>query len=121
MSDCSVRWRIEAPNVAVVALDSPPVNALSRDVRIQLIGAFDALEADADVRAIVLTAKGNVFCAGADIKEKAALAQEPADYLRANRLTATASSASWTVQSRSSRRCRARRSGRAACSPLVAT
>jgi len=87
MSDCSVRWRIEAPNVAVVALDSPPVNALSRDVRIQLIGAFDALEADADVRAIVLTAKGNVFCAGADIKEKAALAQEPADYLRANRLT----------------------------------
>ena len=87
MSDSSVRWRIEAPNVAVVTLDRPPVNALSRDARLALIAAFDALEADADVRAIVLTAKGKVFCAGADIKEKAALAGEPADYVRANRLT----------------------------------
>jgi enoyl-CoA hydratase len=87
MSDSFVRWRIEAPNVAVVTLDRPPVNALSRDVRVQLINAFDALEADADVRAIVLTARGKVFCAGADIKEKAALTGEPADYVRANRLT----------------------------------
>src|SRR5579872_4081018 len=87
MSDSSVRWRIEAPNVAVVTLDRPPVNALSRDARLALIAAFDALEADADVRAIVLTAKGRVFCAGADIKEKAALAGEPAGYVRANRLT----------------------------------
>ena len=87
MSDSFVRRRIEAPNVAVVTLDRPPVNALSRDVRVQLINAFDALEADADVRAIVLTARGKVFCAGADIKEKAALAGEPADYVRANRLT----------------------------------
>ena len=35
----------------------------------------------------MLTAKGKVFCAGADIKEKAALAGEPADYAAANRLT----------------------------------
>lgn len=87
MSDSSVRWRIEAQNVAVVTLDRPPANALSRDVRTQLIDAFDSLEADPDVRAIVLTAQGKVFCAGADIKEKAALAGEPADYVRANRLT----------------------------------
>jgi enoyl-CoA hydratase len=82
-----VQWRIEAANVAVVALDRPPVNALSSEARLALIAAFDALEANADVRAIVLTAKGKVFCAGADIKEKATLAGEPADYLRANRLT----------------------------------
>ena len=87
MSEAWVQRRIEAPNVAVVTLDRPPVNALSREVRVALIAAFDALEADADVRAIVLTAKGKVFCAGADIKEKAALAGEPADYVRANRLT----------------------------------
>ena len=87
MSEAWVQRRIEAPNVAVVTLDRPPVNALSREVRVALIAAFDALEADADVRAIVLTAKGKVFCAGADIKEKAALAGEPADTARANRLT----------------------------------
>jgi enoyl-CoA hydratase len=87
VSEAWVQSRIEAPNVAVVTLNRPPVNALSREVRVALIAAFDALEADADVRAIVLTAKGKVFCAGADIKEKAALAGEPADYVRANRLT----------------------------------
>jgi enoyl-CoA hydratase len=87
VSESCVEWSIVAPNVAAVTLDRPPVNALSRPVRAALIAAFDALEADPDVRAIVLTAKGKVFCAGADIREKAALAGEPADYLRANRLT----------------------------------
>ena len=87
MANSKVHWRIEAPNVAVVTLNRPPVNALSRDVRVAMIDAFDALEADPNVRAIVLTAKGKVFCAGADIKEKATLAGEPADYVRANRLT----------------------------------
>ncbi len=80
MSESGVQWRIEAPNVAVVTLNRPPVNALNRATRAALIGAFDALEADEDVRAIVLTATGKVFCAGADIKEKAALAGEPANY-----------------------------------------
>jgi enoyl-CoA hydratase len=87
MSESYVRSRIEAPNVAVVTLNRPPVNALSRAVRVALVAAFDALEADPDVHAIVLAAKGKVFCAGADIKEKAALAGEPADYAGANRLT----------------------------------
>ncbi len=87
MSESCVEWRIAAPNVALVTLDRPPVNALSREARLALIAAFDALEADQDVRAIVLTAKGKVFCAGADIKEKAALFGAPADYVGANRLT----------------------------------
>ena len=87
MSASCVQWRIEAANVAVVTLDRPPVNALSREVRVALIAAFDALDADVDVRAIVLTAKGKVFCAGADIKEKAALAGDSTHYLGANRLT----------------------------------
>jgi enoyl-CoA hydratase len=87
MDETGVQWRIEAPNVAVVTLNRPPVNALNRTARAALIGAFDALEADPDVRAIVLTATGKVFCAGADIKEKAALAGEPTDYASANRLT----------------------------------
>jgi enoyl-CoA hydratase len=39
------------------------------------------------VRAIVLTARGKVFCAGADIKEKDALGGAAGDHQRANRLT----------------------------------
>ena len=81
MDESGVQWRIEAPNVAVVTLNRPPVNALNRAARTALIGAFDALEADPDVRAIVLTAKGKVFCAGADIKEKGR-ARSRADQLR---------------------------------------
>jgi enoyl-CoA hydratase len=49
---------------------------------------FDMLEASDGVNANVLTARGRVFCAGADIKEKQALAGEEAtNYVRANRLT----------------------------------
>jgi enoyl-CoA hydratase len=40
-----------------------------------------------NVNAISLTAKGRVFCAGADIKEKATEAGTESDCLRANRLT----------------------------------
>ena len=54
-----------------------------------MLRVFDRLEASAEVNAIVLTANGRVFCAGADIKEKAALARrrrlcprQPADARR---------------------------------------
>jgi enoyl-CoA hydratase len=87
MDDTHIEVRIAAPNVAVVTLDRPPVNALGRDIREAMLRVFDRLEANADVNAIVLTAKGRVFCAGADIKEKAALAGGEGDYMRANRLT----------------------------------
>ena len=79
--------RIGAPNVAVVTLDRPPVNALGRDIREAMLRVFDRLEENAEVNAIVLTARGRVFCAGADIKEKAALGAGEGDYMRANRLT----------------------------------
>ena len=78
---------VATPFVAVVALARPPVNALARDLREELLRTFDALQERDDVRAIVLTARGKVFCAGADIKEKQALGSAPGDHLRANRLT----------------------------------
>lgn len=55
--------------IAVVTLDSPPVNALSATVRDGLFGAFDAAIADEAVRAIVLICAGRTFIAGADISE----------------------------------------------------
>lgn len=66
-----VRHRLER-GVVYITMDSPANrNALSR----QLIGELhDALDAavSADVRAIVLGHEGNTFCAGADLKERAA-------------------------------------------------
>ncbi|HKY88292.1 MAG TPA: 3-hydroxyacyl-CoA dehydrogenase NAD-binding domain-containing protein [Pseudorhodoplanes sp.] len=56
-------------NVAVIAVDNPPVNALSHDVRTALADAFSRACDDAKVEAIVLTANGRTFVAGADITE----------------------------------------------------
>jgi enoyl-CoA hydratase len=87
MQEPNIEVTIAAPNVALVTLDRPPVNALGREIREAMLRVFDRLEGDAEVRAIVLTAKGHIFCAGADIKEKQALAGAEGDYVRANRLT----------------------------------
>ncbi len=55
--------------IAVIVIDNPPVNALSRDVRAGLVAALDEAVADDSVRAIVIACAGNTFCAGADIRE----------------------------------------------------
>jgi len=57
--------------IARITLDSPHNrNALSRRLVGELSERLDAALADAGVRAIVLTHTGNVFCAGADLKER---------------------------------------------------
>jgi enoyl-CoA hydratase len=75
-----------ADGVATVVMDRPPVNALGRAMRLEMIDVFDTLHDRADVRCVVLTAAGRVFCAGADIKERAALPDEPGDHGRLNRI-----------------------------------
>ncbi|SIT17925.1 3-hydroxyacyl-CoA dehydrogenase NAD-binding domain-containing protein [Achromobacter sp. MFA1 R4] len=54
---------------AVIRLWSPPVNALSRGVRIVLYDAIMRAAEDPGVRAVVLTGNGRIFSAGADISE----------------------------------------------------
>jgi 3-hydroxyacyl-CoA dehydrogenase len=55
--------------VAVIAIDSPPVNALSLAVRDGMHNAVTAAQADPAVQAIVLRCDGTTFFAGADITE----------------------------------------------------
>ena len=81
-----VRLEVTDDHVAVVTLDKPPVNALGPAIRHEFIAIFDALHEREDVRCVVLTATGRVFCAGADIKEKRAMGSEPGAYPAANRL-----------------------------------
>jgi len=78
---------LAVPYIAVVTLDRPPVNALSRTLREKFVETIETLNDRQDVRAIVLTATGRIFCAGADIKEKQALGSGPGDHARAGRLT----------------------------------
>ena len=56
-------------NLGVIAVDNPPVNALSQGVRQGLVDAMRQGIADADAQALVLLCKGRTFIAGADIKE----------------------------------------------------
>lgn len=73
--------------VAVVTFDRPPVNAQNRRSREELIFLMDTLSDREDVRVVVLTGAGDTFSAGADIKERVGLVQQPGDYVRHNRLT----------------------------------
>ncbi|MEP9350737.1 3-hydroxyacyl-CoA dehydrogenase NAD-binding domain-containing protein [Xanthobacter sp. KR7-225] len=57
--------------VAVVRIDHPPVNALSKGVRQGLLDAVRALDADAAVSALVLSGGPGRFVAGADLREMA--------------------------------------------------
>ena len=52
-----------------LTLNNPPANVLSISLMRALREALDAAEVDDDVRFIVLSATGNVFSAGHDLKE----------------------------------------------------
>ncbi len=70
--------RIEAHgHVALVTMDNPPVNALSRALNDELTEALDRFSEDPAVRAIVLTGAGKVFCAGADLKARKGMTEGP--------------------------------------------
>ena len=56
-------------DIAVLTIDSPPVNALSEDVRNGLRDGARQAAADPAVKAIVLICAGRTFIAGADISE----------------------------------------------------
>ena len=55
--------------VAIVRLNHPPVNALSRAVLTELAEVATALGSDDTVKAVVVTGEGKAFAAGADIAE----------------------------------------------------
>ncbi len=58
-----------ARGVAIVTLCNPPVNALSNGLRAALLSTLQELAERDHLSAIILTATGRVFIAGADITE----------------------------------------------------
>jgi enoyl-CoA hydratase/carnithine racemase len=57
-----------ADRVMVLTLDRPDrLNAFTEQMLRDLIAAFDAADADDDVRVVIVTGAGRAFCAGADL------------------------------------------------------
>jgi enoyl-CoA hydratase len=73
--------------VATLTMDSPPVNALTRVLNDELTLALDRISEMDDVRVVVLTGAGKVFCAGADLKGRAEIIKGPGDLLAHSRRT----------------------------------
>jgi len=65
---CSIEERI-----AVITLDKPPVNAFNPVVTQELSSLFDDLKKNHNLGAVILTARGKAFVAGAEIKSFPAL------------------------------------------------
>jgi 3-hydroxyacyl-CoA dehydrogenase len=56
-------------DVAVIALNNPPVNGLGYETRRGIVDGLERAQADAAVKAIVITGAGKAFSGGADIRE----------------------------------------------------
>lgn len=68
-----------ADHVATLTLNAPPVNALTRTLNDELTLALDRISEMDEVRVVVLTGAGKVFCAGADLKGRASVIKGPGD------------------------------------------
>ena len=74
-------------HIAVLTMDSPPVNALTRVLNDELTLALDRISELDEVRVVVLTGAGKVFCAGADLKGRAENIKGPGDMCAHSRRT----------------------------------
>jgi enoyl-CoA hydratase/carnithine racemase len=84
----TIRYEV-ADGVLTITLNRPErLNAFTETMMNDLIAAFDASDADDDVRAVIVTGEGRGFCAGADLakggetfdwRERAASGDVPRD------------------------------------------
>lgn len=66
-------------HVAVLSLNHAPVNALSKTLSDELTAALDIISETPEVRSVVLTGEGKIFCAGADLKGRSSVIKGPGD------------------------------------------
>ena len=67
--NCELIETSSANKIAVLWMQNPPVNALSKSVRVALIAHLNDAIADESVAVIVISSKQNLFSGGADISE----------------------------------------------------
>jgi enoyl-CoA hydratase/carnithine racemase len=67
MSYGTIAYEIDGA-VATITLDRPErLNAFNSEMCTELVAAFEAVDADDAVRAVIVTGRGRGFCAGADL------------------------------------------------------
>ncbi|WP_291384436.1 MULTISPECIES: enoyl-CoA hydratase/isomerase family protein [Achromobacter] len=76
-----------ADGVATILLANPPVNALSTDMMNELSWVLDRISETPEVRAVVLSGQGKIFCAGADLKSRGETIKGPGDLPQHSRRT----------------------------------
>ena len=75
--------------LAVLTLNRPEArNAITAQMKMELASALDAIEANAECRALIVTGAGEkAFCAGADIKERSGTDPSAAEFVTRQRAT----------------------------------
>ena len=64
----NVNWEKERP-LGIITVNNPPVNTLSPIVKQELYACLEEIDADSDVKVVILTGAGDkIFMGGADIK-----------------------------------------------------
>ncbi len=67
----------ETGSVGIIQIDNPPVNALSHEVRAGLVEFLSQAEKNPRIKVLLVMAAGNLFSAGADLKEFDGLIKDP--------------------------------------------
>jgi enoyl-CoA hydratase/carnithine racemase len=66
-SFAEIRYEV-ADGIATITLDRPDkLNAFTGRMMWELLEAFDRVDTDDEVRAVIVTGSGRAFCAGADL------------------------------------------------------
>jgi enoyl-CoA hydratase len=81
----TVKCEIVEDHIAVVRMDNPPVNAHSAQMLIDMQLTFDRVSDIDEIRSVILTGEGKVFCAGADIKTRPSARRQPGDHWQTSR------------------------------------
>lgn len=87
MDDLTQLKVVIADHVATLTMNAPPVNALTRVLNDELTLALDRISEMDEIRVVVLTGEGRVFCAGADLKGRAEMIKGPGGLVAHSRRT----------------------------------